>query len=189
MRSRSRWAVLIVAVTALMATAACGDDEEPAGESQGTTTSAPSDRSTTTIAAGPTPTEPAAELGDSDHTGKSELADGRHFGYWRTFEVGDTTAFGEFDLAYFLSGVEAEAAAAANGETVENDYFIVNDNTKLRTLIVKGKAKVRVLVGGGGAELESSNVADFAVDRHPASGFWVTIVGGEVNEIEEQYVP
>lgn len=189
MRDRSRRAVLILAVTALVATAACGDDDEPASERQDTTTSSrPSDSSTTTIAAGSTPTEPAV-LGDSDQTGRSELADGRHFGYWKTFEIGDTIAFGEFDVAYFLSGVEAEAAAAGKGETVENDYLIVNDNTRLRTLIVKGNAKVRVLVEGGGAGLKSSNVADFAVARHAASGFWVTIAGGEVNEIEEQYVP
>jgi hypothetical protein len=190
MRNPPRLAVLILAVTALMATAACGDDEEPAGRSPATTTtSAPSGGTTTTIAPGPTPTEPPGALGDSDRTGRSELADGRHFGYWKSFEIGDTTAFGEFDLAYFLSGVDAEAAAAAKGETVENDYFVVNDNAKLRTLVVAGNAEVRVLVEGGGADPEASNVADFAVDRHAASGFWVTIADGKVVEIEEQYVP
>jgi hypothetical protein len=32
-------------------------------------------------------------------------------------------------------------------------------------------------------------VADFAVDRHVGSGFWVTIEDGIVTEIEEQFVP
>ena len=189
MHHRARRVVLLVAVAAVVTTGACADDDDGPSQGEGTTTSSAPSGTSSTAAPGPSPTEPSTQLGDSDQTGKSELADGRHFGFWKTFEIGDTIAFGEFDLAYFLTGGEAEAAAAAKGETVENDYFIVNDNTRLRTLIVGGDAVVRVLADIGGPALEPSNVADFAVDRHQASGFWVTIADGLVTGIEEQYVP
>ena len=189
MHHRLRRVVLLVVVAALVTTGACADDDEGPSQGQGTTASSAPSGTSSTAAPGPSPTEPSTQLGDSDETGRSELADGRHFGFWKTFEIGDTIAFGEFDLAYFLTGGEAEAAAAAKGETVENDYFIVNDNARLRTLIVGGDAVVRVLADTGGPTLEPSNVADFAVDRHQASGFWVTIADGLVTEIEEQYVP
>ncbi|MGE0794969.1 MAG: hypothetical protein AB7H43_03800 [Acidimicrobiia bacterium] len=167
-----------VAVAALVA--GCGGDDDGGASSRSSTTS-------TTWARTPV-TEPVGSVGDSDATGRSELEDGRHFGFWRTFEIGDTIAYGEFDLAYFLTGEEAEAEAAARGDEVNNDYYVVNDNPKLRTLIARGSTTVRVLVGGG-ATLTSSNVADFAVERHEGSGCWVTIEGGIVTEIEEQFVP
>ena len=163
-----------------------------AGDAPTTTTTA----STTSTSAGsevtttaPPDTVEPPDIGDSMDTGLSELEDGRHFGYWTTFEIGDTVAFGEFDLAYFLTGAEAEAAAAERGETVENDYFIVNENPKLRTLIAHGDTKVTVLANQGGPDSVETNVADFAVDRHETSGFWVTIVDGIVTSIEEQFVP
>lgn len=189
MDRRPRCIVLLVAVAALVTTGACTDEDEGPSQGQGTTTSSAPSGTSSSATPGPGPTEPSTQCGDSDQTGKSELADGRHYGFWKTFEIGDTIAFGEFDLAYFLTGDEAEAAAAAKGETVENDYFIVNDNTRLRTLIVGGDAVVRVLADTGGPDLVPSNVADFAVDRRQASGFWVTIADGLVTEIEEQYVP
>jgi hypothetical protein len=184
-------AVAGVAVAAL-ALGACGSDSGGAVTASSLTTAALVTTTTitpTTATTATTPTEPATTLGDSTDTGKSELEDGRHFGYWSTFEIGDTIAFGEFDLAYFLTGDEAQQAAAKKGETVEDDYYIVNDNPKLRTLIVDGHADVQVLASEGSSDLVASNVADFAVDRHKSSGFWLTIAGGKVTKIEEQFVP
>lgn len=173
--------ILAVLAVATLIVTACGDDEEEAAAPVGTDTTTPTIASTVT-------TEPAA-LGDSDDTGKSELEDGRHFGYWDTFEIGDTIAFGEFDLAYFLTGAEAEQAAAERGDEVNNDYYIVNDNPKLRTLIARGDTEVLVLASQGSPDQVASNVADFAVDRHENAGFWVTIDAGIVTKIEEQYQP
>jgi hypothetical protein len=142
-----------------------------------------------TTASSTAATEPSTTLGDSEDTGKSELADGRHFGYWETFEIGDTVAFGEFDLAYFLSGTEAEKAAADHGDDFSNDYYVVNDNPKLRTLIVDGHADVIVVDWDHCCGSKPSTVADLAVERRKESGFWVTIEDGAVTKIEEQYVP
>ena len=202
---RRRSAAVAVLVLAL-GTAACSDDDGDTDDlaaattttaaetdaDDATTTTGRRDATTTTgrAAGGTTPTEPPTTLADSDDTGKSELEDGRHFGYWKTFEIGDTIAYGEFDLAYFLSGDAAAKAAKEHGDQSPppNDYYIVNDNPKLRTLIAEGDTKVMVL-GGDGTKLTASNVADFAVDRNQTSGYWVTIVKGIVTEIEEQYQP
>ena len=121
MRSR---VVRAVAVVVVLASAGCGgdDDEEtaPAPSTTATTaagasTSAPATTAPATTAGAPAAEEPD-DPGDGDASGRSELEDGRHFGFWSTFEVGDTIAYGEFDLASFLVGAEAEAAAAQRGD-------------------------------------------------------------------------
>jgi hypothetical protein len=190
-----RTRIVCLALSASMVLAACGDDDEDTATddttsttAEATTTTTEAEPTTTTTAAPPSTEEPG-EIGDSDDTGRSELEDGRHFGYWASFEIGDTIAFGELDLAYFLTGPDAEAAAAERGDEVNNDYYVVNDNPKLRTLIAHGDTEVMVLADPGGPDLVPSNVADFAVDRHESSGFWVTIEDGIVTKIEEQYVP
>ena len=190
------WAALVVAPLA-----GCGDDDDEEGAASTTTaavttsstsTTAPSPSSTPSTTAPPTTaagaTDEPADVGDSDDTGRSELEDGRHFGFWQRFEIGDTTAYGEFDLAQLLTGTEAEAAAAERGDEVNNDYYIVNDNPRLRTLIAEGDTVVRVLEGGTPDPVDS-NVADFAVERSPDAGFWVTIEDGIVTEIEQQFFP
>lgn len=180
---------VLACVVALVLAAGCGDDGNGDGEDAATTTTTTTTASTsttsTTVAA-----EPTDELPDSDESGLSELEDGRYFGFWDSLVIGDESAVGELDLAFFLTGAEAEAAAAERGDFVENDSYIVNDNPRLRTIIAKGDTEVLVLAGEGGSpDLEPSNVADFAVDRHERSGFWVTIEGGIATKIEEQFVP
>jgi hypothetical protein len=179
---RTRLLVVVIA----LAVAACGSDGGDAADST-TTTDAPS--TTTTATAGPTPTEPSTTLLDADDSGRSELEDGRHFGYWDSFEIGDTIAFGEFDLAYFLTGPEADQAATAHGDDPELDYYVVNENPKLRTLIAHGDTEVVVVDWDHCCGSIPSNVADLAVERRDTSGFWVTITNGIVTKIEEQYVP
>ena len=185
--------IACLVLSASLVLAACGDDDEGAATDDASSTTVEVTTTeaepTTTTTAGPPATEEPTDIGDSDDTGRSELEDGRHFGYWASFEIGDTIAFGELDLAYFLTGPDAEAAAAERGDEVNNDYYVVNDNPKLRTLIAHGDTEVVVLADPGGPDLVSSNVADFAVDRHEGSGFWVTIEDGIVTKIEEQYVP
>jgi hypothetical protein len=169
----------------ILGTACSSDGQGSAGSTTSTSTTILATTATTSAPA----TEPSTTLGNSDDTGKSELADGRHYGFWKTLEIGDTVAFGEFDLAYFLTGTEAEKAAASHGDDLSNDYYVVNDNTRLRTLIVNGDAEVTVVDWDNCCGTKPSNVADLAVDRRESSGFWVTIENGAVTKIEEQYVP
>jgi hypothetical protein len=174
--------VLVLAV--LLAGCGGGSDDEAAAEATTSSTVATTASTTTTT------TEPTTELPDNADSGRSELEDGTHFGFWDSFEIGDTVAFGEFDLAYFLTGADAATAAAEHGDVVENDYYIVNDNPRLRTIIAHGDTEVLVLADDGGSpDHEATNVADYAVDRRPDTGVWVTIENGVATRIEEQFVP
>jgi hypothetical protein len=84
--------------------------------------------------------------GASAPTPAATLEDGRHFGYVRSVDTAAGTM--EFDLAYFLSGKEADQAyQEATGDTghVPNDHFVVNDDPLLRTLTLAPDVRLRLL--------------------------------------------
>ena len=138
-------------------------------------------------------------------TDDAELEDGRHFGYVRAVEVDAGTIV--FDLAYWLSGDKADRAyQEATGETgpVPNDYFVVNDNPRLRELTLADDARVRVLDWNEccttffDADLDvwADVIAreDFVEDgghRYSpnAAQVWITVKDGVVTLVEEQYTP
>lgn len=121
------------------------------------------------------------------------LADGR----WPCLlkQAGGGTV--SMDLIEFLTG---DAAAEAyrkkypdsDQETPDNDYFIVNDNTRLRTLPLAPSAEVKV-VGDTGPEADTTIPAgDLAAhfgDALDDTIFWLTVEQGTVRRIEQQYVP
>jgi hypothetical protein len=131
------------------------------------------------------------------------LEDGRHFGYVRSVDADAGTI--EFDLAYFLSGDEANAAYQAAGGTgpVPNDHFVVNDNPMLRTLPLAPDVKLRLLDWNhccdtffdgdlalfAQAIREQADVTDGELIYRGQSQWWITIENGVVTEIEEQYSP
>jgi hypothetical protein len=111
----------------------------------------------------------------------------------------------EFDLAYFLSGEEANAAYQAAGGTgpVPNDHFVVNDNPMLRTLTLAPDVRLRLLDWNhccetffdgdlalfGQAIEEQGDVTDGDLIYRGQSQWWITVENGFVTEIEEQYSP
>jgi hypothetical protein len=132
------------------------------------------------------------------------LEDGRHFGYVRSVDPDAGTI--EFDLAYFLSGKEAdEAYQEATGDTghVPNDHFVVNDNPMLRTLSLSPDVRLRLLDWNRCCETffdgdlslfaqaieEQADVTDGDLIYRGQSQWWITIENGLVTEIEEQYSP
>jgi hypothetical protein len=132
------------------------------------------------------------------------LEDGRHFGYVRSVDADARTI--EFDLAYFLSGKEADQAyQEATGDTgpVPNDHFVVNDNPLLRTLPLAPDARLRLLDWNhccetffdgdltlfGQAIEEQGDVTDGDLIYRGQSQWWITVENGSVTEIEEQYSP
>jgi hypothetical protein len=133
----------------------------------------------------------------------ASLEDGRHFGYVRSVDVDAHTI--EFDLAYFLSGEEANAAYQAAGGTgpVPNDHFVVNDNPKLRTLPLAPDVRLRLLDWNRCCETffdgdlslfaqaiaQQADVTDGDLVYRGQSQWWITVENGVVTEIEEQYSP
>jgi hypothetical protein len=132
------------------------------------------------------------------------LEDGRHFGYVRSVDPDAGTI--EFDLAYFLSGKQADRAyQEATGDTghVPNDHFVVNDNPMLRTLTLAPDARLRLLDWNHCCETffdgdlslfaqaieQQTDVADGDLIYRGQSQWWVTVENGVVTEIEEQYSP
>ena len=135
---------------------------------------------------------------------RAALEDGRHFGYVRSVDTEAGTI--EFDLAYFLSGEEAnQAYQEATGDTgpVPNDHFVVNDNPMLRMLPLAPDVRLRLLdwnnccdtFFGGDLALfaeaigEQADVTDGALIYRGQSQWWITVENGVVTEIEEQYSP
>ena len=134
----------------------------------------------------------------------ASLEDGRHFGYVRSVDADARTI--EFDLAYFLSGKEADRAyQEATGDTgpVPNDHFVVNDNPTLRTLTLAPDVRLRLLDWNhccetffngdlalfGQAIEEQGDVTDGDLIYRGQSQWWITVANGSVTEIEEQYSP
>jgi hypothetical protein len=112
----------------------------------------------------------------------------------------------EFDLAYFLSGEEAnQAYQEATGESgpVPNDHFVVNDNPMLRTLSLAPDARLRLLDWNNCCDTffdgelalfaeaigEQADVTDGGLIYRGQSQWWITVENGVVTEIEEQYSP
>jgi hypothetical protein len=152
------------------------------------------------VAAGSVGSEP----GEPGSPGEALLGDGRHFGYVRSVDV-DSGAI-EFDLAYFLSGEEADKAyqeATGDSGPVPNDHFVVNDNPMLRTLTLAPDARLRLLDWNhccdsffdGDLALfaeaigEQADVTDGDLIYRGQSQWWITVENGVVTEIEEQYSP
>jgi hypothetical protein len=124
---------------------------------------------------------------------KVVLADGRHPGFIDAVGGGAVT----MDLVEFLTG---DAAAKAwqkkypdsGQDSPDNDYFIVNDNPKLRKLPVAPSVVVKV-VGDTGPEA-TRTIAVTGMTKHFGDQlddtlFWFTVQKGTVTKIEQQFLP
>jgi hypothetical protein len=153
----------------------------------------------------PTPTDEPTESSEPSETPEPSgsespvLEDGRHFVYVKgaSRPDGDMTKI-RFDLAYFYQGIRAEQEAAERGDEVVNDYYIVNDNPRLRTLPLADEVEVEYIPIGLCCELQPGNIdawleairetnqTDYEGKNVP---WWLTVEGGEVTRIEQQYLP
>ena len=123
------------------------------------------------------------------------------FGYIESIDLASGSMV--WDLAYFLTGDEANEAAEAHGDEVPvpNDYYIVNDNPKLRTLTLAPAVELSVIDWGNCCDPVRGELQPFAeafdTNQHAwdamyqgaESQYWVTVDGGVVVAIEEQYLP
>jgi hypothetical protein len=129
------------------------------------------------------------------------LGDGHHPVFLTGIDVAARTV--EFDLIQFLTGDEATAAYVEDHPDdpggPPNDYYIVNDNPRLRRLPVAENVEVTVLDWEDGfqpqviafADLPAQLAADLVPDddRIWPNPFWLTVNDDTIIAIEEQYIP
>lgn len=187
--------LIVVAATLFVA---CAEDVPTVGPPAGTGG---------TGATGTSATGPTSATGATETTSPSvapELEDGRHFGFIDSVDPAARTMV--FDLAYWLTGEEAIEAAEDHGDEVPppNDYYIVNDNPRLRTLTIAPDIKIVLLdwdrccdeivepdlalfgdVISRGAFVTIDDQLYYGTD----GAYWLTVDGGVVEKIEEQYRP
>ncbi|HEV2890173.1 MAG TPA: hypothetical protein VGX28_07320 [Frankiaceae bacterium] len=184
---------LIVAALACAVLAGCANDPAPGAQltpSGTTTTAAPTPTvPVTTPAATVKPTvAPATPL-------PTDLADGRHYAYLKTFDAKKLTL--SLDVVQFLTGEAAEKAAQEDGQEAY-DYYVRNQNKRVRTLTVAPTVRVFVntlAAGSSGNSAKDVEVTTAKLASYFASGeaqqrvFYVTLSGHRVVRINEQYLP
>ncbi|MCU7726956.1 hypothetical protein ODJ79_24785 [Actinoplanes sp. KI2] len=205
MKSVKVWIRAVAGTTALAVTlggtSGCGGSGTPSSSPKATATSAsaPADAGASAEAgAGAAPVKSATA------TATPVLPDGRSAVYLTGLDVaGKTTTF---DLIEFLTGAAAKAEWKKEHpdqpDGPDNDYMIVNNNKKLRTLPVDPATKCVVLATLGGTDTKTITFAalpaflkkrneGFTITPPQISmlPFWLTVKNGKVTHFEEQFLP
>ena len=111
-----------------------------------------------------------------------------------------------FDPALWLHGVTANRAAIEDGvispgDTVPNDYYVVDESRRLLTYRVPATARATVVtVAPGGLRSTRVTVGELAAiltGGNPKGrklmsrrfGFWIRLVGDSVRSLDQQYQP
>jgi hypothetical protein len=187
-------------LVALLAVA-CGEPASEGGSSPSAPTSPAPPSETTSPTVEPTETQSPTSVPSPTPSITAELEDGRHFGYIASIDPTQGTMV--FDLASFLTGDAANEAAAEHGDEtpVPNDYYIVNDNPRLRTLALAPDVELWLIDWGSCCEPVRAEMEPFvdsfettdhrwdAMYQGAESQYWVTVEDGVVVTIEEQYLP
>ena len=127
------------------------------------------------------------------------LEDGHHFVFVKRAEfLPDGSTRVRFDLAYFLTGEEGQQAAEDHDDEFVNGYYIVNDNPRLRALPLADDVEVEYVPTDQCCELQPGNIdawlesinetnqTDYDGTNVP---WWLTVEGGHITRIEQQYLP
>lgn len=181
---RSKWAVwtiLVVAVAMSLTFVGCNDLSETTTIPEVTTTEAgtsttaePEDTTTTEAPAGPATTikvDASEDLLSNGHI--------RACGIITEVWTDGGTRKMKIDYVDFLTGAQADAAAVADGfiapgEHVDNDYYVRNNNTKLRTFTVSDSVVITTY-----SRVAPIDVADPACSWTEFYNFW-NLVGPPV---------
>jgi hypothetical protein len=191
-------AAVSVAAAALTLAGCGGSQNRPSAANPAR--SAPTQTTTSSAATEPSPSTPTEA---APPTPKPELEDGRHFGYIKAVDVETSPNTLVFDLAYLLTGEDANREAAERGypTPVDNDYFIVDDNPQLRTLALADELELRLLDWQNCCDtFFAGDLKRFAVsfDRKKPpfgnykgrfSAYELTVEDGVVVRIDEHYFP
>jgi hypothetical protein len=136
------------------------------------------------------------------------IEDGRNFAFIKKVDTSSDPVTITYDLAYLLTGDDAIKAAEDHGDEVPppNDYYIVNDNPRLRTVELSPTARIAVFDWNTCCDTTfNASVDEFAQavdagkqqttvgDGHLLNGrlspYWLYARHGAVVRIEEQFLP
>jgi hypothetical protein len=159
----------------------------------------------------PTPTETASvsaspsDPPSPDPTAEPQtdtLADGKYFVRLNDLEGGEAGPPAiRYDLAYFLTGAAADHAAKDHGQEtpVPDGYFIVNDSHQLRAAPLADPFSVKYIPESNCCQPVKAHTAAFLgwlgetqqSDFPPkdTSWWWITIDGGQITKVEQQFLP
>lgn len=105
------------------------------------------------------------------------------------------------DYIQFLTGEEAAVAAADRGNESPppNDYYIVNDNTRLREFAVQDGISVLTVVQDDGTSDPGGHTLPLvdwvtrlsgpSADAFKSGFYWLTVSGETITTVEQQYLP
>lgn len=205
---------LAVGLITMLAVAACSPAESATTSTtaESTTTESPVVTSTTesstttapavtTTAAGlTTTTTPSTTTtldtntlasGSGCTPGSDQLPEGEWYGLWVALEE-DVV---EFDLACWFTGEAAVIASAEDGEESPppNDYYVRNESDQVRFVPVTSDVPVVWYPDPGDPTTEAVTMYEFWREDVESSEFalaiWITIEGGVIVSIREQWVP
>jgi hypothetical protein len=175
------------------------------GPTPSATESTPTESPTPTPSPSPSPTPVETPTASPTPSATPLLPDGRHFGRINEIAIGDSGTELVFNLQQFLMGEEARQAAIADGvlkpgEELPNDYYIRDQNPKLRNMPLADDAKIRIVNWENCCDLIDGErdpwLAAFAPGAdhfHKYHGqdspYWLTVQNGIVVMVEEQYLP
>jgi hypothetical protein len=189
-----RLAVASLAILTAIALAGCGGGSDTADPQPSPAQPAPTSPPVATTSR-PTSAQPASGPASSPTTATS----GRDFGFIRSWTAKTGTFYLRFDRAVLLTGKAADAASAAHGgeSPVPNDYYIQNDNPRLREVAIVDQATVigsQQLTGSPGPNPSSLKaLLTFVANGGPqakATPFHLTYNdNGLVVRVREQYLP
>lgn len=203
-------AILVIAGVVAAITLTGGDEPTvtgtpgPTAQTGVTAPTAPTGPSATAPTGATGATEPTSENLGCGTSAPDTLPDGTYFGFVKDVDTASGTM--SFDLACFYTGDEADQQAAARGDEVPvpNDVYIVNDNPKARDLMLSPSPELVLIDWNACCETKPGADLDAFATAIDGNGFttiggwkyngqnspyWVTVDGGQVVLIEEQFLP
>lgn len=180
---------------------ACGNDgaktpADPSGDTTSHTGAAPSAKDSSA-------TTPPAGHPDTESVIPSQESDSLKFCYIKKFYQEGNTWFIDADYIQFLFGDKAVAAARRyndaemeikNGDTsysVLNDYYVLNENPKIRKLAISPNVVCYTIgMGGSSVILEKTSFQQLQA-KYQENNYYILILDKQnvVTTIKEQYVP
>jgi hypothetical protein len=190
-RRTHRLAIAALAILTAATLTACGSNTPDPQPSPAQPAAAPPST--------PTPTLPTSRPASRPAAIPATPNPGSDFGFIRSWYAKPGAFYLRFDRAVLLTGKAADAASAAHGgeSPVPNDYYIQNDNPRLRDLVLADQATVigsQQLTGSPGPNPSSLKaLLTFVHNGGPqaaATPFHLTYDdNGFVTQVREQYLP